>query len=132
MKDTVKPQADGVEVQKTWCAWKNEQINKQNKPRQGPGRQTAQGSFTFALSTLSREQGQLGARVATYPTGFVACDEQEKGVNRGKEHCRDKRQDKEDQRSPLPLLTWAEIQQEGNIMEQRHKVIMTHSVEDKI
>lgn len=119
-------------MQESGCARKKEQIDQQDEPRQGPGRQTAQGSSLFALPTLSREQRQLDARVATYPTGFVPRHEEEEGVNRGKEHCRDNRQDKEDQRAPFPLLPRAKTQQEGKVVEQRHKLLMTHSVEDQI
>lgn len=132
VKDTVQPQADGVEVQKSWCVWKKEQINQQYEPRQGPGRETAQDSSPFALSTLSCEQGQLDARKAADTTSFVPRHEEEEGVNRGQEHCRDKTQDKEDQRAPFPLMPWAKIHQESNVMEQRHKLFMAHSVEDKI
>lgn len=53
-------QANGIKVQQARSTGKQEEVEDQEKPRQGPDRNKAQDSLLLHLPTLSCEQGKVG------------------------------------------------------------------------
>ncbi len=77
-------------MQQARSTGKQEEVEDQEEPRQGPDRNKAQDSPLLHLPTLSCEQGKVGGWVTTDPAGFIPGYKEKEGINRRKEHSGDK------------------------------------------